>query len=113
LIYNNIFILEIVRKVKNPEAESSDSYTAHLGLKKSALLLISLVVSGLIIFVFIIKNIANIQSIATVGGIALGSMVIALVLNFYIKNNRRNQKLMELSTVLFYVLLNFIIYFAG
>jgi len=113
LIYNNIFILEVVRKVKDPSNDTADSYTSHLGLKKSVSLLIILVLTGCIIYCFVLRSIGGLQTINYIMGASISALVVGLIVTFYLKPEKRYQKIMELSSVLFYVALNFLIYFAG
>lgn len=113
LIYNNIFILEVVRKVKDPANDSADTYTSHLGLEKSVAFLIFLVLTGFVIFYFLLKSIGGLQTTGIILGALISTLVIGLIVIFYLKPGKRYQKMMELSTVIFYVALNFLVYFAG
>jgi hypothetical protein len=113
LIYNNIFILELVRKVKDPANDSADSYTAQLGLKKSVAFLILLVLSGFVIYCFLIKSMGVCQIADYLWGSLLCTWVIGVILIFYYKPTQFFQQMMELSTVIFYVILNILIFLAG
>ncbi len=111
LIYNNIFILELVRKINAPEKDSGDSFTAHLGLKKSLIFLISLVLSGFIIYVFILSGVDAHQSFYFYGVVvSLIAIGVFGYFNFYPRKSF--QKIMELSAVLLYVFINMFIYIA-
>lgn len=112
LVYNNIFILEVVRKVKNPENDSSDTYSSILGLKRSILILSLLVVSGFIFYVLTLNEFGKSQSFYTVAGALLCVGVLITFWVFYYKPKKRFQKIMELASLLMYIFLNLFIFFA-
>jgi hypothetical protein len=112
LIYNNIFILEVVRKVKAPIHDTEDSYTAHLGIKKSVIFLILMVVAAYVIYYFILNYVLASTNIFYITGALLCCFVIGFILLFYAKPEKNTQKIMELSTVLLYVGLNILVYLA-
>lgn len=112
LIYNNIFILELVRKIKAPENDTEDSYTANLGLKKSILFLVFLVLTGFVLYYLIINRMGIQQILTYLYGVLLSIFVIGMSFYFYFNPKKKIQKIMELSSVLFYVIMNVLIFLA-
>jgi 4-hydroxybenzoate polyprenyltransferase len=110
LIYNNIFILEVVRKINAPEQDTSESYTAHLGYKKSIAFLIFLVLTGFALYIFIIRGIDTQQWYNYLYGALLSAGVVSVFCYFYFEPQKYVKKLMKLSSVLFYVFMNLLIF---
>lgn len=112
LIYNNIFILELVRKVKAPDKDTADTYSSHLGIQKSTYFIIALVYSGYAIYAAIIYTIAPSRVLFYFLGFIPTLIILTVVWRFLRKPSTGIQKIMELSAVLLYVILNVLIYFS-
>lgn len=112
LLYNNIFILEVVRKVKNPEQESADTYSSILGIKKSILFLTALVFTGFIFYVLILNRLGAISTFNIIAGALICAAVCISFWIFYRNPSKSLQKIMELASVLMYIFLNLFIFIA-
>ena len=113
LIYINIFILELVRKINSPDNDTSDTYSANLGLKKSIAFLIFLVFLSFIFYTIIIRATGTFPVFNFLFfGALLCLFVIAVFLYFYFKPRNSFKKKMELSAVILYVFMNLLIYLA-
>jgi 4-hydroxybenzoate polyprenyltransferase len=112
LVYNNIFLLEITRKVKVPDLDTKDTYSAHLGLLKTCIMQFILVLAGFVIFGFILQE----MDINNILFYCLGGFVSIITLftfwKFKNKPKVKIQKASELFAVLFYILINILIYTA-
>jgi 4-hydroxybenzoate polyprenyltransferase len=113
LIYINIFIMEVVRKVKISAEETADTYSAILGMKKSIFFLIALVICGFIVYGFLLHEIAPRSLIFLLLGGMLSLCTIGVYLLFFLKQKKLFQDLMKLTSVLLYVFMNLLVYFAG
>ena len=112
LIYNNIFLLEITRKVKVPKLDTTDTYSAHLGLQKTFIFQFILVLVGFAVFVIILKEMdVNKRLLYYFGGF---ESILALLIFWKFKNKPKEitQKISELMAVLFYISINILIYIA-
>lgn len=112
LVYNNIFILEVVRKVKSPEHEAADTYSSVLGLKNSILFLTALVLSGFIFYLLILNALGTLSMFNILGGTLICITVCISFWVFYRNPKKQLQKLMELASVLMYIFLNLFIFLA-
>lgn len=108
LMYNNVFVLEVVRKIKSPLSESQvpDTYSKDLGYKKSITLLFVLSLVSLGVYLILLTELMqNFVVFAILGGIFM--LFIALASWFHNKKREaKTEKLLVLSAFLEYVGLN-------
>lgn len=107
-IYINIFILEVVRKIKISKEESkvNDTYSSSIGYRKSLLFLYSLSISSFIVYLWLmhILDLSNVKIILSILPLLI-ILTIAIVLHLK-KKSKFSEKILLLSTVLQYVGLN-------
>lgn len=110
LIYNSIFIVEVVRKIKAPALDSADTYSASMGTGKAIYFSIAMVFSGYAIFALLLNGLGTMSSFNLVYGAIVSLMAIGIMLRHKKRNTIFTEKLMVLGIVLYYVLMNVIIY---
>lgn len=110
LVYNSIFIIEVVRKIKIPHADTPDTYSASMGINKSIYFSIAMVFSGYAIFAILLNGLGTMTSMNLFwGALVSGLFIVVLISNLRYKSVF-TEKLMTFSAVLYYVMMNVIIY---
>jgi 4-hydroxybenzoate polyprenyltransferase len=107
-IYINIFILEVVRKIKISKEESkvNDTYSSSIGFRKSLLFLFSLSMSSFIVYSWLMRllNISDLKILFSILPLFV-LLTIAIILHLN-KKSKISEKILLLSTILQYVGLN-------
>ncbi len=110
LVYNGIFIIEIIRKTNISIADTPDSYSSQIGVKKSIYLAAAMLVSGLIIFFLLLFSLGKFQCVFVFAGLAISILTSIVYLLFIKINNTKFQKLMIPTTVIYFVTMNLFIW---
>ena len=110
LIYINIFILEMVRKIKAPEKDTPDTYSANLGIKKTVFFLSVLTIISYVLYFVIIKyNQSQIPLYLILGALITLVLIVPIIL-FLQHPKIKLQKLCELGAVILYLFMNIFIF---
>lgn len=110
LIYNSIFIVEVVRKIKAPAIDSADTYSASMGTKKAIVFSIAMIFSGYAIFSILLNGLGTMSGINLLLGALVSLMAIVILLIHNKIQSVFTEKIMVVAVVLYYVLMNLIIY---
>jgi 4-hydroxybenzoate polyprenyltransferase len=107
-IYLNIFILEVVRKIKISKEDSKvkDTYSSSIGYRKSILFLYFLSISSFIVY-FLLMNFLDTSTVKILISILPLFLLLTFSILFHLKRKSKlSEKILLLSTVLQYVGLN-------
>jgi len=100
----------VVRKIKAPAIDSADTYSASMGTKKAILFSIAMIFSGYAIFSILLNGLGTLSRINLLMGalVSIIGVVILLIHNKF--QSIFTEKLMVVAVVMYYVLMNLIIY---
>jgi hypothetical protein len=110
LVYNSIFIIEVVRKIKAPVIDTADTYSASMGTSKSIYFSIFMVFSGFAIFSLLLSGLGTLNGM----NIFLGALVSVIFIGIMLSHSKTKtiftEQLMVVAAVVYYVAINLIIY---
>jgi 4-hydroxybenzoate polyprenyltransferase len=113
LVYNSIFILEIVRKVKTPTTDSADTYSANMGSGKSIAFASLMVVTGYGIFILLLNGLNTLNFQYLLAGALVSIFAVALMLVHGKIQSVLTEKIMVVGAVFYYVSMNLIVYLSS
>jgi hypothetical protein len=112
LLYINIFILEVVRKIKlkTEETTAQDTYSKSMGYCKSLLFTLILAIGAYVIFYWLITNISNKPIVFLIIGTVIAVFSVeSIISHIYIKT-KASEKYLLLSVLMVYIGFNVILY---
>lgn len=115
IVYMNIFILEVIRKIKRPglTKEPGDVYSKALGFKGSLYFTLFLtIVAGGFFFWLMYELITKSNSYLIAGFVIIGLFLVNTI-GHLIKKSKTTEKLMLLGGVILYVGVNIVIFFTS
>ncbi|MDX9848039.1 MAG: UbiA family prenyltransferase [Tenuifilaceae bacterium] len=110
LVYNSIFIIEVVRKIKAPVIDTPDSYSASMGTNKSIYFSIAMVFSGFAIFSLLLSGLGAFEGVNIFLGVMVSLSFIGIMLLHSRIKSVFTEQLMVVAAVIYYVAMNLIIY---
>ncbi len=112
--YINIFLLEIGRKIYLDEKKikSLDTYSYSMGLDNALFLLISLLITNYLLFIFIILVLNSNSVIIFLISFFVVLFSILTLIYYRYKPLKKINKLAQLSLFIFFIALNLLIYFS-
>lgn len=113
LVYNSIFILEVLRKVKAPTTDSADTYSASMGSRKSIAFASLMVVTGYGIFMFLLNGLNAFSFQYLFAGACVSLFAISLMFVHGKIQSVLTEKIMVVGAVIYYVLMNLIVYISS
>ncbi|MBN2893311.1 MAG: hypothetical protein JXL97_15675 [Bacteroidales bacterium] len=112
LAYINIFVLEVIRKIKRPDksGKAGDVYTKSLGFKGALIFTLFLTIISGILFVLLLNELNPISKTFLISGISILTIFIFSILGHLFKKSKTTEKVMLLAGVILYVGLNIVVY---
>ena len=112
LVYLNIFVLEVIRKIKRPDVkgEAGDVYSKSLGFNSALIFTMILAMISAVLFVLLMNDLQIENITHLIVGFAIIGMFILSILGHIIKKSKTTEKIMLLNGVVLYVGLNIVIY---
>lgn len=113
LIYNGIFIIEVIRKIKPVVTDTADTYSSSMGVNKAIWFSITMIVSGYLIFALLLNGL----EVMTATNLLLGALTSMMATGVMLLHKKQrsvfSEKLMVVGVVIYYVGLNLIIYYSN
>lgn len=115
LVYLNIFILELIRKIKRPtvSGDAGDVYSKSLSFNGALIFTMILALISAVLFVFLLNDLQIENIIYFIVGFIIIAMFVVSILGHIIKKSKTTEKIMLLGGVILYIGLNMVVYFAS
>lgn len=112
LIYLNIFILEVIRKINRPNAsgDAGDVYSKSLGFNGAMIFTMILAIISAVLFVLLNNEMKTENITHLIVGFAIIALFVFSILAHIIKKSKTTEKIMLLGGVILYVGLNIVVY---
>lgn len=113
LVYNSIFILEVVRKVKASDTDTPDTYSADMGTRKSLGFVTLMIVVGFGIYMLLLNGLNALYFQYIFAGVGVSILLIAFMFYHSKMQSVFTERLMVVGAVLYYVSMNLFIYLSS